>query len=72
MWDRSHTARIGLTRSSQLCGGSLTPEPAGLLVVSDEDDLYVVEADGSGRRVLVEAPGPQFDAADARRHAGRL
>jgi Tol biopolymer transport system component len=36
--------------------------PVGRLVVADDDDIAVVGADGSGRRVVVEAPGPQFDA----------
>jgi TolB protein len=35
--------------------------PAGRLVVSMDDDIAVVGADGSGRRIVVEAPGPQFD-----------
>jgi TolB protein len=45
------------------CGGEAEPEPpAGRLVISVDDDLAVVGADGSGRRVVVTAPGPQFDA----------
>jgi Tol biopolymer transport system component len=63
--------RTGLTLAaacSLLLAGACSedgPEsepPAGRLVVSVEDDLHVVGADGSGRRVLVDAPGPQFDA----------
>ena len=45
------------------CGGEREPDPpAGRLVVSSGDDLYVVGADGSGRRVLVDTPGLQLDA----------
>ena len=36
--------------------------PTGRLVVSSNDDLVVVGADGSGRRVLVGAPGKQLHA----------
>ena len=38
------------------------PPLSGRLAVSVDDDIAVVGADGSGRRVVVEAPGPQFDA----------
>jgi Tol biopolymer transport system component len=38
------------------------PPPTGQLVVSVDDELALVGADGSGRRVVVDAPGPQFDA----------
>jgi Tol biopolymer transport system component len=38
------------------------PPPTGRLVVSVDDDIAVVGADGGSRRVVVEAPGPQFDA----------
>jgi Tol biopolymer transport system component len=62
-WTGLTLARLGLIALlASSCGGGPEPEPAGLLVVSDEDDLYVVEANGSGRRALVEAPGAQFDA----------
>ena len=45
------------------CGGEAEPDPpTGRLVVSSNDDLVVVGADGSGRRVLVGAPGMQLDA----------
>jgi TolB protein len=53
------------------CGGgddrSPRPEPApepppGRLVVADEDDLFVVATDGSGRRAVVRAEGAQLDA----------
>ena len=44
------------------CGGEAELEPpSGRLVVSADDDLYVVGADGSGRRLLVGARGPQLD-----------
>jgi Tol biopolymer transport system component len=58
--DLLRLALIALVAAS--CGGEPEPSPAGRLVVTHEDDLYVVEADGSGRRPLVEAPGTQFDA----------
>jgi TolB protein len=45
------------------CGGETKADPpTGRVVVSDEDDLYVVDANGSGRRAVVRAAGPQFDA----------
>jgi Tol biopolymer transport system component len=53
-------ALTGLLAAS--CGDEPETAPTGRLVVADQDDLYIVEADGSGRRALLEAPGPQFDA----------
>jgi TolB protein len=53
------------------CGGSggetetdaaPLPPPAGSLAVAADDDIAVVGADGAGRRVVVTAPGSQFDA----------
>jgi hypothetical protein len=45
------------------CGREAEPDPpTGRLVVSSNDDLVVVGVDGSGRRVLVGAPGMQLDA----------
>jgi Tol biopolymer transport system component len=47
------------------CAGDDAEEevaPSGRLVVADEGDLFVVNADGSGRRVIVRADGTQFDA----------
>lgn len=38
-----------------------TASPAGRLAVAHDDDVYVVNADGTGRRALVRAPGPQLD-----------
>jgi Tol biopolymer transport system component len=40
----------------------LPSPPAGRLVVAADDDIAVVEADGSGRDVVITAPGAQFDA----------
>lgn len=42
--------------------GAEDAAPSGRLVVADEGDLFVVNADGSGRRVLIRADGMQFDA----------
>ena len=39
-----------------------TLPPAGRLILSHEDDLYAVGADGSTRRLIVGAPGAQLDA----------
>ena len=62
-WTGLTLARIGLIALlAASCGGRPEPPPTGLLVVADDDDLYVVGADGSGRRALVGAPGPQLDA----------
>jgi hypothetical protein len=35
--------------------------PSGRLVIADEGDLFVMNADGSERRALVRADGMQFD-----------
>ena len=62
-WTGLTLARIGLIGLlAASCGGRPEPPPTGLLVVADDDDLYVVGADGSGRRALVDASGPQLDA----------
>ena len=62
-WTGLALARIGLIALlAASCGGGPEAEPAGVLVVADEDDLFVVGANGSGRRALVEASGTQFDA----------
>ena len=51
----------GSAEGTETVAAPLTP-PAGRLAVSVDDDLAVVEADGSGREVVVTAPGPQFDS----------
>ena len=55
---------IALVFSAGACGGgeAAVEPPAGLLVVSSNDDLYTVGADGSSRRLVVRARGPQLDA----------
>ena len=54
---------LALALSPACGGGDEQPAPpTGELVVSVDDDLEVVGADGSGRRTVVAAPGPQFDA----------
>jgi Tol biopolymer transport system component len=54
---------VVLAVSAGSCGGNgeEVEPPAGRLVVSSGDDLYTVGADGSSRRAVVTAPGPQFD-----------
>ena len=52
----------GSAKESETAAAPLPPPPAGRLAVAFEDDIAVVEADGSGRQVVVEAPrAPQFD-----------
>jgi Tol biopolymer transport system component len=60
---------LGLTAlsASACAGGDPTGEtedaaPSGRLVIADEGDLFVVNADGSERRAVVRADGMQFDA----------
>jgi Tol biopolymer transport system component len=55
---------LALALSAGACGGGEAEfePPVGRLVVSSGDDLYTVGADGSSRRAVVTAPGPQFDA----------
>ena len=65
MWDRPGSHRRRRTRPAVgACQDEQqdTLPPAGRLVLSPEDDLYAVRANGSARRLIVGAPGAQFDA----------
>ncbi len=67
VWTGLTLLRFGLIALlAASCGGGEElveplPPPEGQLAVADQDDLYVVGANGSARRAIVEAPGPQFD-----------